>query len=202
MIYPFFKRVIDVLFSAIGIVLLLPLLTLLTILGSCKFGFPFYLDLRAGYKNKLFKVIKFKTMTDGKGGDGALLPDEVRLTHYGAFLRALSLDEIPQLINVFLGQMSLIGPRPLFHDYLGLYSPEQMRRHEVRPGVTGWAQINGRNQLSWEEKFKLDVWYVDNMSVWLDCKIFFLTIKKVLLRDGISSNSSVTMEPFRGNNFD
>lgn len=199
MIYIYFKRLFDIAVSGFMLFALSPLFFLLVLVGTVQFGTPFYFDLRAGYRNKAFKVIKFKTMTDARGKGGALLPDEERLTNYGQWLRRLSLDELPQLINVFIGQMSLIGPRPLFEQYLPLYNKEQLRRHHVKPGITGWAQVNGRNQLSWQKKFKLDVWYVDNMNLLLDLKILFLTIKKVIVREGISSASSATMEPFRGN---
>jgi undecaprenyl phosphate N,N'-diacetylbacillosamine 1-phosphate transferase len=150
-------------------------------------------------KGTLFKIIKFKTMNERKGADGLLLPDAQRLTLIGAFVRKTSLDEIPQLINVIKGEMSLIGPRPLLPEYLPLYSSEQFRRHEVRPGITGWAQINGRNAISWNEKFKLDVWYINNLNFWLDLKIILLTIKKVVVKENISSKTSVTMEKFNGN---
>lgn len=145
-------------------------------------------------------MIKFRTMTNERGADGQLLPDAKRLTDFGRFLRATSLDELPELWNVFKGDMSLVGPRPLLMEYLPLYTPEQARRHEVRPGITGWAQVNGRNALSWEEKFKLDVWYVDNRSVWLDIKILLLTVRKVLARDGISAPGEATMPVFGGTN--
>ena len=151
-----------------------------------------------GLYAKPFEMIKFRTMTDERDSDGKLLPDSVRLTHFGKFLRSTSLDELPELWNVVKGEMSLVGPRPLLMQYLPLYSKEQARRHEVRPGITGWAQVNGRNAISWEEKFKLDVWYVDNQNFWLDIKILCLTIKKVFIRDGISSDSHATMEPFKG----
>lgn len=199
MIYSHFKRCIDILFSMIMLIILSPLFLVLILVGTIQFGTPFYFDPRAGYKNKVFRVVKFKTMSDGRDKNGELLPDDLRLTAYGQWLRNLSLDELPQLINVFLGQMSLVGPRPLFEKYLTLYSQEQLRRHHVRPGITGWAQVNGRNQVSWQKKFQLDVWYVDNISLMLDLKILLLTIKKVVAREGISSASSVTMEPFRGN---
>jgi lipopolysaccharide/colanic/teichoic acid biosynthesis glycosyltransferase len=145
-----------------------------------------------------FDMVKFRTMTDARGNDGNLLPDTERLTPFGAFLRATSLDELPELWNVLKGDMSLVGPRPLLMEYLPLYSPEQARRHEVRPGVTGWAQVNGRNALSWTEKFKLDIWYVDNRSAWLDLRIICMTVRKVLARDGISAAGDVTMPKFTG----
>ena len=155
---------------------------------------------RPGKKGKIFKVIKFKTMTDECDVNGDLLPDEKRLTNVGKFLRSTSMDELPQLINVLKGDMALIGPRPLLPQYLPLYDKEQARRHEVRPGITGWAQVNGRNAISWTKKFELDVWYVDHCSFLLDLKIILLTIKKVFVREGISSDTSVTMEAFNGNN--
>ena len=160
----------------------------------------FFTQERPGRNGKIFKVIKFKTMTDERDADGNLLPDAERLTPVGRFVRSTSIDELPQLINVLKGDMALIGPRPLLVKYLPLYSKEQARRHEVRPGITGWAQCHGRNSISWTEKFKLDVWYVDHCSFLLDLKIVFLTIKKVLVREGISQEGQATMEPFNGNN--
>lgn len=160
----------------------------------------FFLQERPGKDEKIFKVIKFKSMTDERDRDGRLLPDKMRLTKIGRFIRATSIDELPQLFNVLKGDMALIGPRPLLPQYLPLYSKEQARRHEVRPGITGWAQCHGRNAISWTKKFELDVWYVDHCSFLLDLKIIFLTIKKVLVREGISSETSATMEPFTGNN--
>ena len=158
----------------------------------------FFMQERPGKDSKIFKVIKFKTMTDERGSEGNLLPDEKRLTKIGKFVRSTSIDELPQLINVLKGDMALIGPRPLLPQYLPLYSKEQARRHEVRPGITGWAQVNGRNAISWAKKFELDVWYVDHCSFLLDLKILLLTIKKVFVREGISSEASATMEPFTG----
>lgn len=160
----------------------------------------FFTQERPGRNGKIFKVIKFKTMTDERDADGNLLPDAERLTPVGRFVRSTSIDELPQLINVLKGDMALIGPRPLLVQYLPLYSKEQARRHEVRPGITGWAQCHGRNSISWTEKFKLDVWYVDHCSLITDIKVIFITIKKVLLRDGISQEGQATMEPFNGNN--
>ena len=160
----------------------------------------FFLQNRPGKKGKFFKVIKYKTMTDERDENGNLLPDEKRLTKIGKFIRSTSIDELPQLINVLKGDMALIGPSPLLPQYLPLYSKEQARRHAVRPGITGWAQVNGRNAISWTKKFELDVWYVDHCSFLLDLKIIFLTIKKVFVREGISSDTSVTMEAFTGNN--
>ena len=158
----------------------------------------FFMQERPGKDSKIFKVIKFKTMTDERDSEGNLLPDEKRLTKIGKFVRSTSIDELPQLINVLKGDMALIGPRPLLPQYLPLYSKEQARRHEVRPGITGWAQVNGRNAISWAKKFELDVWYVDHCSFLLDLKILLLTIKKVFVREGISSEASATMEPFTG----
>ncbi len=155
-------------------------------------------QVRPGMHGKPFEMIKFRTMLDAVDAQGNVLPDEVRLTSFGRFLRSTSLDELPELWNVLKGDMSLVGPRPLLMEYLPLYSPEQARRHETRPGVTGWAQINGRNAISWEDKFKLDVWYVDNQSLWLDLRIIFLTIKKVVVRDGISAEGEATMSRFTG----
>lgn len=160
----------------------------------------FFLQERPGRGGEIFKVIKFKTMTDERDTDGNLLPDEKRLTRVGRFVRSTSMDELPQLINVLKGDMALIGPRPLLPQYLPLYSKEQARRHEVRPGITGWAQVNGRNAISWTKKFELDVWYVDHCSFLLDLKIVFMTIRKVFVREGISSDTSATMEAFNGNN--
>ncbi|OYQ43946.1 sugar transferase [Flavobacterium aurantiibacter] len=162
-------------------------------------GSIFFLQDRPGKNGKIFKVIKFKTMNDKRGKDGKLLPDHIRLTTVGKIVRATSIDEIPQLFNVLKGDMALIGPRPLLVKYLPLYTPEQFRRHQVRPGITGWAQVNGRNAISWSQKFEYDVWYVDNLSFWLDFKIFFLTLRKVLVREGINSDGQVTTEPFLGN---
>ncbi|WP_424255502.1 sugar transferase [Desulfoprunum sp.] len=176
-----------------------PLLLCLAVLVRVKLGTPIlFSQTRPGLHGKPFTLYKFRTMTDGRNASGNLLPDAQRLTGFGRFLRSTSLDELPELINVLRGEMSLVGPRPLLMEYLPLYSPEQARRHEVRPGLTGWAQINGRNALSWEEKFKLDVWYVDNQSLWLDMKIIFLTVWKVFRRDGISAEGEATMPRFTG----
>ena len=175
---------------------------ILVIIGFCIFliiGIPIlFVQERPGYKNKVFNFIKFRTMTNCEDGNGNLLPDKDRLTSFGKLLRKTSLDELPSLWNVLKGDMSLVGPRPFLMEYLPLYSIEQMRRHEVKPGITGWAQINGRNSISWEEKFKLDVWYVENQSIWLDFKIILLTIWKVLKREGISHGSEATMPKFKG----
>jgi lipopolysaccharide/colanic/teichoic acid biosynthesis glycosyltransferase len=201
MIYKnFLKRPIDLVMALSGLIALSPLFVALTLfLYFANDRKPFFFQWRPGMKGTLFKIIKFKTMNERKGADGLLLPDAQRLTLIGAFVRKTSLDEIPQLINVIKGEMSLIGPRPLLPEYLPLYSSEQFRRHEVRPGITGWAQINGRNAISWNEKFKLDVWYINNLNFWLDLKIILLTIKKVVVKENISSKTSVTMEKFNGN---
>lgn len=194
------KRFLDLIIASIGFLFLLPIFFLVTILlFVVNQGKPFFFQLRPGKNGRLFKIIKFKTMNDKRGEDGQLLSDKERLTVVGSFVRKTSMDEIPQLLNVIKGDMSLIGPRPLLPEYLPLYSKEQNRRHEVRPGITGWAQINGRNAIGWTQKFQLDVWYVDNLSFWLDLKIILLTIKKVIVREGISSDTSVTMEKFTGN---
>lgn len=193
------KRLFDIMVACLALLLLgLPLL-FLTWQVRRKLGSPvFFRQTRPGLDGRPFGMIKFRTMTDAGGPDGQLLPDAERLTSFGRFLRASSLDELPELWNVLKGDMSLVGPRPLLMDYLPLYSTEQSRRHEVRPGITGWAQINGRNALSWEEKFKFDVWYVDNRSTWLDIKILWLTVRKVLVRDGISAAGEATMPRFVG----
>lgn len=191
---------IDIVIALIGFVVLSPLLVLVTIgLFFANQRTPFFFQTRPGKNGTLFKILKFKTMNDKRDEKGVLLPDAERLTSIGAFIRKTSLDEIPQLLNVLKGDMSLVGPRPLLVEYLSLYSEEQSLRHNVRPGITGWAQVNGRNAISWEEKFKLDVWYVRNQSFLLDIKILFLTVKKVFIREGISSSDSVTMEKFKGN---
>lgn len=193
------KRFFDILLACLALLILgLPLL-FLTWQVRCKLGNPaFFRQRRPGLGGRPFNMVKFRTMTEARGASGALLADADRLTSFGRFLRASSLDELPELWNVLKGDMSLVGPRPLLMDYLPLYSAEQARRHEVRPGITGWAQINGRNALSWEEKFKLDVWYVDNRSFRLDIKILWLTVRKVLMRDGISAAGEATMPRFVG----
>ena len=196
----FLKRIIDVIIAFLAILLLSPILLIITIsLFIVNKGKPFFFQERPGKNEKIFKVVKFKTMNDKKDNNGNLLPDTLRLTKIGIFVRSTSLDEIPQMINVLKGEMSLIGPRPLLVQYLPLYSTEQSRRHLVRPGITGWAQVNGRNAISWQQKFEYDVWYADNFSFFLDMKIICLTIKKVFIREGISSESSMTMEFFTGN---
>lgn len=193
------KRLFDLLAAAFALLLLgLPLLLLMWLI-RCKLGGPvFFRQVRPGLNGRPFEMVKFRTMTDERGPDGKLLPDAVRLTPFGRLLRSTSLDELPELWNVLKGDMSLVGPRPLLMEYLPLYTPEQARRHEVRPGVTGWAQVNGRNAISWEEKFELDVWYVDHKSLWLDIKILWLTVKKVLVRDGISAAGEATVSKFTG----
>lgn len=196
------KRTLDFCLTLLAVVVLSPLLLLIAIWlhFANKGAGVFFTQERPGKGGKIFKVIKFKTMTDERDANGNLLPDEQRLTKVGRFVRSTSIDELPQLINVLKGDMALIGPRPLLPQYLPLYNKVQARRHEVRPGITGWAQCHGRNAISWTKKFELDVWYVDHCSFLLDLKIILLTIKKVLVREGISSETSVTMEPFTGNN--
>jgi undecaprenyl phosphate N,N'-diacetylbacillosamine 1-phosphate transferase len=197
----FIKRSIDFIFSFLGLLILSPVFIIVTIgLYFANQGKPFFFQARPGLNGKIFKIIKFKTMNDRRNSKGELLPDEERLTSIGAFVRKTSLDELPQLLNVLKGDMSLIGPRPLLPQYLPLYNEKQKRRHNVRPGITGWAQVNGRNTISWTKKFELDVWYVDNISLILDIKIYFLTIKKVVIREGISQEGQVTMEGFNGKN--
>lgn len=198
----FFKRIIDILASASALLILSPLLLIVTVWlhFANKGAGAFFIQQRPGKNGKIFRICKYKTMTDERDADGNLLPDKDRLTKVGRFVRAASIDELPQLWNVLKGDMSLIGPRPLLVKYLPYYSAKQMRRHEVRPGITGWAQVNGRNAISWQEKFKLDVWYVDHISFFTDCKIVFTTIQKVLKRVDISSEHSATTEPFNGNN--
>lgn len=196
------KRVFDFLFALVALLVLCPVLLLITV-GlhvANKGAGAFFFQERPGRYGKLFKVIKFKTMTDERDEQGQLLPDAERLTKIGKIVRSLSIDELPQLVNVLKGDMALIGPRPLLPQYLPLYSKEQARRHEVRPGITGWAQVHGRNAISWTKKFELDVWYVDHCSFLLDVKIFFLTIKKVIVREGISQEGQATMEYFNGKN--
>lgn len=197
----FFKRILDFLLSLIGFTVISPVFLLLWLWLSIanKGAGAFFTQERPGKGERIFNVVKFKTMTDERDADGNLLPDEKRLTKVGKFVRSTSLDEIPQLLNVIKGDMSLIGPRPLLVQYLPLYDEKQKRRHEVRPGITGWAQVNGRNTISWEQKFDYDVWYVDNVSLSLDLKIIFMTTKKVFKREGISSDTSATMEAFKGN---
>jgi lipopolysaccharide/colanic/teichoic acid biosynthesis glycosyltransferase len=194
------KKLIDFLCSLILILLLSPMIILITFaLFFANQGKPFFFQTRPGKHGKLFNIIKFKTMNDKKDNSGNLLSDEIRLTKIGKFVRKTSIDELPQLINVLMGDMSLVGPRPLLPQYLPLYNDSQQRRHLVKPGMTGWAQINGRNAISWEQKFEYDVWYVDNLSLKLDIKIVLLTIKKVVVSEGVSSKDNITMDEFLGN---
>ncbi len=197
-----FKRVFDFLIVLTALLIIWPFLLVIAIWlhFANKGAGAFFFQERPGKDGKIFKVIKFKTMTDERDADGNLLPDADRLTKVGSFVRSTSIDELPQLFNVLKGDMALIGPRPLLVQYLPLYSKEQARRHEVRPGITGWAQCHGRNAISWTEKFKLDVWYVDNCSLWTDIKVIFITIKKVLFREDINSATAATMEYFDGTN--
>lgn len=196
----YFKRAVDFFSALIGIIILSPVFLLVIIgLFFANQGKPFFFQSRPGKNERIFKIVKFKTMNDKKAPNGNLLPDAERLTKIGSFVRKTSLDEIPQLINVLKGDMSLIGPRPLLIQYLPLYNDFQKRRHEVRPGITGWAQVNGRNAISWKQKFEYDIWYVDNLNWRLDVKILFLTIKKVFVREGISQEGQATMEYFKGN---
>ena len=193
------KRFFDVSATLIGIIMLAPFFLLIAIIIFSKLGKPvFFYQIRPGLNGRAFRMIKFRTMRDAYGPDGDLLSDAERMTTLGAFLRSTSLDELPELWNVLKGDMSLVGPRPLLMEYLPLYSPEQARRHELRPGITGWAQVNGRNAISWEEKFALDVWYVDNHNLWLDMKILYMTLRKVLVRDGINAEGEATMPKFKG----
>lgn len=198
----FFKRLIDFILVLCVLLVIWPILLIITVWlhFANKGAGAFFTQDRPGKNGKIFKVIKYKTMTDERDAEGNLLPDADRLTKVGRFVRSTSIDELPQLINVLKGDMALIGPRPLLPQYLPLYSPEQARRHEVRPGITGWAQINGRNAISWTKKFEYDVWYVDHCSFFLDLKIVFLTIKKVFIREGISQEGQATMEFFNGHN--
>lgn len=198
--YPkFIKRILDFLLSLSAILLLSPVLLVLTVLGAIKMkGNPFFTQLRPGRNEKIFRLIKFRTMTCEKDATGKLLPDEQRLTKYGKFLRSTSMDELPELFNILLGQMSIVGPRPLLVKYLPLYNAQQRHRHDVRPGLTGWAQVNGRNAISWEDKFRLDVEYVNGISFAMDVKIVFATVGKIFKREGISSDTSATMEEFKG----
>lgn len=197
----FFKRIIDFAASLILIVFLLPVIVVTTFLLSiANKGNPFFTQRRPGKNGKIFRIVKFKTMNDKRDIHGKLLPDKLRLTKIGKTIRKTSIDELPQLFNVLLGDMSLVGPRPLLVDYLPLYNQFQARRHEAKPGITGWTQVNGRNSLSWEEKFKLDVWYIDHINFLLDLKILLLTVLKVLKREGINEPGQVTMQRFTGNN--
>ncbi|WP_089998874.1 sugar transferase [Chryseobacterium taichungense] len=196
-----FKRIIDFMIAFVGLIILSPVfIIVLIVLYFQNDGKPFFFQTRPGLNEKMFNIIKFKTMTDKKDSHGNLLPDSDRLTKVGSIVRQTSLDEIPQLINVLKGDMSLIGPRPLLPQYLPLYNESQRRRHEVRPGITGWAQVNGRNAISWVKKFELDVWYIDHLSFMMDCKIIFLTFKKVFKKEGINKEGQATTEAFNGSN--
>lgn len=197
------KRTFDFITALVALIVISPLVVLLALLVRLFLGAPvLFSQIRPGLHGRAFTVYKFRTMTDEKDASGALLPDDVRLTPFGLFLRRSSLDELPQLFNVLKGDVSLVGPRPLLMEYLPLYTPEQAKRHLVRPGITGWAQVNGRNAISWERKFELDVWYVDNQSFLLDMKILFLTVKKVLIKEGISAQGMETMPRFEGKSKD
>jgi lipopolysaccharide/colanic/teichoic acid biosynthesis glycosyltransferase len=197
------KRLFDFLVALCAILALLPVIFVVAVLIRFKLGSPIlFTQDRPGLNGNVFKIMKFRSMLDGKDRQGNLLPDDERMTLFGAFLRSTSLDELPGLFNVLKGDMSLVGPRPLLIQYLPLYNNEQARRHDVRPGITGWAQVNGRNAISWEQKFKLDVWYVDNQSLFIDIKILLLTVKKVFVREGISADGHVTIEPFKGSKND
>ncbi len=196
----YLKRIFDFLAALFGLLLLSPVFIVVMVgLFFANHGKPFFVQSRPGQGERIFKIVKFKTMNNKRDISGELLPDAKRLTKIGNFVRKTSLDEIPQLLNVLKGDMSLIGPRPLLIQYLPLYNENQKRRHNIRPGITGWAQVNGRNAISWQQKFEYDVWYVDNISFWLDIKILFLTIKKVFVREGISQDGQATMEVFKGN---
>lgn len=195
------KRVFDIFVSFIGLIIIFPVIVLLAWRIKVTLGSPIlFSQVRPGKDGITFTMIKFRTMRDLNDAEGNLLPDSERMTTFGKFLRSTSLDELPELWNVLKGDMSLVGPRPLLVEYLSLYTPDQYRRHEVRPGITGWAQVNGRNAIGWEDKFKLDVWYVDNQSFWLDLKIIFLTLKKVVVRDGINAEGEATTTKFTGSN--
>lgn len=198
---PFIKRLLDVLIALIAIMVLSPLIVIVFIfLFIGNKSLPIFFQVRPGKNARPIKIVKFKTMTDDRDAEGKLLPDKNRITKTGAFCRKYSLDELPQLINVLIGDMSLVGPRPLLFKYVPLYSKEQFRRHEVRPGITGWAQVNGRNSISWGEKFELDVYYVDHLTFWLDIKILTLTLIKVIKREGVNQSEERPMMPFTGNN--
>ena len=197
------KRLFDFIVAFCALLTLLPIIIVVAVLIRFKLGSPIlFTQNRPGLNSKVFKMMKFRSMLDGKDKHGNLLPDNQRMTSFGAFLRSTSLDELPGLFNVLKGDMSLVGPRPLLMQYLPLYNTEQARRHDVRPGITGWAQVNGRNAISWDQKFKFDVWYVDNQSFFLDFKILLLTVKKVFVREGISADGHVTIEPFKGSKND
>ena len=194
------KRIFDTLISFFALIVLSPVLLLISIMVINKFGWPvFFTQTRPGYKGKPFKIIKFRTMTNEKDENGEFLSEELRITPFGMWLRSTSLDELPELVNVLKGEMSIVGPRPLLMEYLPLYDAYQKRRMDLKPGITGWAQVNGRNAIPWPEKFKMDIWYVDNQSLGLDIKIIFLTLKKVISREGISHENEVSMPKFKGN---
>ncbi len=193
------KRIFDLILTILAMVVLLPACVIISLIVRIKIGAPIlFVQSRPGFQGRPFEMYKFRTMTEARDVNGNLLPDAIRLTGFGRFLRSASLDELPELFNVLKGEMSLVGPRPLLLQYLERYTAEQARRHEVKPGITGWAQVNGRNAITWEEKFKLDVWYVDNWSLWLDIKIIAMTIWKILKREGISQPGQATMEEFKG----
>ena len=197
----FFKRFFDILVSVIGLIIVFPILVIVFfILGLQNKGSIFFFQERPGYKQKAFKIIKLKTMTDEKDNEGKLLPDNQRITKAGKLIRKLSIDELPQLINVLKGDMSLIGPRPLLFKYIPLYTQEQLKRHDVRPGMTGWAQVSGRNSISWTQKFEFDIYYVNHLSIWLDIKILWLTFVKVIKTEGVNQSNERPMEAFNGNN--
>jgi lipopolysaccharide/colanic/teichoic acid biosynthesis glycosyltransferase len=193
------KRFFDIIVALSALIVLSPVMIIVAVLIRLKLGSPvLFTQARPGLNGTIFKMMKFRSMLDAKDQKGNVLPDDMRMTKFGAFIRSTSLDELPGLLNVLKGDMSLVGPRPLLVQYLPLYSKEQARRHNVRPGITGWAQVNGRNAIGWDEKFSLDVWYVDNQSFWLDIKILMLTVKKVFVREGINAEGHVTIEPFKG----
>lgn len=197
----YIKRIVDFSMALVGLVIAFPILLLVTVLlGVVNHGKPFFLQIRSGLNEQLFKIIKFKTMTDKKDAAGKLLPDAERLTIIGNVIRKTSIDELPQLLNVLKGEMSLVGPRPLLPEYLDLYTNEQKQRHSIRPGITGWAQVNGRNTITWKRKFELDVWYVNNISCWLDLKILIKTVLKVIKSEGVRSGSKIAMNNFNGKN--
>ena len=194
------KRLVDIFFVIILVLLLLPLIIFTCLLVKLNLGSPiFFKQPRSGLNQKIFNIYKFRTMTNARDKRGELLPDEKRLTKFGKFLRLTSIDELPGFLNVIKGEMSLVGPRPLLEEYLPLYSKRQSKRHKVRPGITGWAQVNGRNSINWQQKFELDIWYVENQSFWLDIKILWMTIKKVIMQANVNQKKNLTMEKFRGN---
>jgi sugar transferase EpsL len=194
------KRIFDTLISFFALIILSPVLLLISVMVIIKFGWPvFFTQTRPGFKGRPFKIIKFRTMTNEMDENGEFLSEELRITPFGMWLRSTSLDELPELINVLKGEMSIVGPRPLLMEYLPLYDSFQKRRMDLKPGITGWAQVNGRNAIPWPEKFQMDIWYVDNQSLWLDIKIIFLTLKKVISREGISHENEVSMPKFKGN---